>query len=120
MKYFFVIFVMFIFTDSASALVESDRNQLRQLEEWYPYYGCQDEKVFRQCFKWTREECEVMTMQTIKSCLNLNDPRFRLSDGVDLDHWKEKIIFCSLKDLQIKLKTRIVDSLLCKNKGVTK
>lgn len=104
----------------AFALKASEVREVKQLQEWYPYYGCLEDKVFKQCFKWTREECEVTTQQTLKSCLNQHEEKMKAYTKTPIDDWKQKILDCAFRDVNAKLKSRSIESLYCQNKGVGK
>jgi len=102
----------------AWALLEIEREQLRALPDWFPYVSCQEGKGLKQCFVWTRDECEAMTAQVMQSCLNMYDTQFRRADTGSLEEWRERIIACTVNDIRAKLRTRKVDSMMCRNKGM--
>lgn len=116
LRLFFVF--LFLIAPSAHALIESEREELRQMPDWMPYQGCQETKLLKQCFKWTQEECEIMTASVSQSCLNMYDAQFRDPRTGNLDSWKDKIKDCTIRDVRAKMRGRIVDSMVCRNKGV--
>ncbi|MBX2995536.1 MAG: hypothetical protein KF681_11965 [Bdellovibrionaceae bacterium] len=115
-RLFFVF--LFLISQASFALIESEREELRQIPDWMPYQGCQETKLLKQCFKWTQEECEIMTERVSQSCLNMHDSQFRDPRTGNLDFWKDKIKDCTIRDVRAKMRGRIVDSMICRNKGV--
>jgi hypothetical protein len=99
---------------------EGERDQLRLIPEWLPYVGCQDTKMLKQCFVWTTDECEMSVSKTANSCLNQYKSEWMNPISGSLDYWREKISDCVIRDIKTKNKNRIVESILCQNKGVTR
>ena len=118
----FLIFSFLILRPfSTFAMPEQDRDQLQTLNEWLPYVGCQDDKLFKLCYTVSTEECEGTVRELVeKSCLNYFKPKWMNPASGSLEYWKNLITECTYSEFKRRLKGREVESLFCQNRGVNK
>lgn len=120
----FRLFAVFAFLIVAApfslATTERERDELRMLPEWFPYVSCQEDKMLRQCYRWTTAECEGTVENSSNSCLNQHRSEWMRPGNGTYDLWSRKIVDCVIRDIKAKLKGREVESILCQNKGVTR
>ena len=104
-------------SQNAAALTSLEQAEIQKLIHWMPGFACQDHKALKACILWSSEVCEAQVEKSMSSCLKLHAARIKLP-GPSLTSWKSRIVECTEKDVQIKMKTQIVKSVHCQNKGV--
>jgi len=114
--FFFFGFAL-IFPSPSFALGKIEAAELSKLVHWLPSFACQDHKALKTCVLWTTEICEVQLEKSLESCFKLNSKKIQ-SHGPKLAEWKEKIINCAERDALLKVRSQIIPSQICKNKGV--
>lgn len=85
---------------SAWALTDGEREQIRNLREWYPRQACNADRELGQCFKWAKGECEKKAAKALDACVKRLDRTMRGSASGDLSHWERQVFSCSFEDLK--------------------
>ena len=119
-RLFLLFFFLILASPTVFAMSEKERDQLRALPDWIPYVSCQEHKMLRQCVLWTQEDCELSTLNSTNSCLNLNKKDWMNPLTLTLEEWQQRIIDCVVNDTKSRFKSLIVESPACKNKGIRK
>ena len=117
----FLVCILLILTAgrTAFAMSEAERDQLRGLPDWMPYVSCQETKMLRQCFMWTQEDCELAIQNSAQSCLSLNKKDWSRPLSESLEVWQRRIMECVVHDTKSHYKNFIVESMACKNRGIS-
>lgn len=116
-KGFFILSCLVLLPSQSFALGKIEAAELSKLVHWLPAFACQDHKALKTCVLWTTEFCEAQLEKSLESCFKLNSKKIQ-SHGPRLAEWKEKIISCAERDALLKVRSQIIPSQICKNKGV--
>lgn len=101
----------------AGALNESEREEIRALENWYPRQACAADRELGQCFSWTVNDCELKAAKSLALCLRRHEKRMRGSATGDVTDWQDTILRCAFIELRDNETKSFRGGALCRTEG---
>jgi hypothetical protein len=112
-----MILVSFIgFSFSAQAVDVAKADWTSSMSNLLPAAFCQDNSVFRECYKQSAEECHAIATQATASCLTQFSPQLPavFHQPEDGTNWGRKVGECAGVLFALQSKKAQVDSPRCK------
>lgn len=110
-----VSFISFSFSAQAVDVAKSDWTS--SMGNLLPAAFCQDNSLFRECYKQSAEECHAVATQVTASCLTQFAPQFPevFHQPEDGTNWGRKVGECAGVLFALQSKKVLVDTPRCKS-----